>query len=99
MKAKPAGLNHVSCREIPINEIFLVDPADYMVVGCSIFLANPNAPTGLVLTRSEIKTIVRGKLKSVVVIDEAYVDFELLAKSPQIVGTGPNGLRTFDLAE
>ncbi len=70
-----AALNGVEFKEIPLNQDFSVNINDYIGVNKTIFLANPNAPTGLALSVKDIESIVKSNPKSVVVIDEAYVDF------------------------
>ena len=70
-----AQVNRVPYTEIPLTADFSVDPADYRGLGKTIFIANPNAPTGKLLPPAEIETILRANPDSVVVIDEAYVDF------------------------
>ena len=70
-----AQLNAVPYTEIPLREDFSVNVEDYLGVGKTIFLANPNAPTGIALRRAEIERIVAANPENVVVIDEAYVDF------------------------
>ena len=70
-----AQLNRVPYEKIPLNADFSVNVEDYIGRNQTIFLANPNAPTGLALPLSEIERIVAGNPDSVVVIDEAYVDF------------------------
>ena len=61
--------------EIPLAEDFSVRVEDYIGANKTIFLANPNAPTGIALPLDDIERIVRSNPDSVVVIDEAYVDF------------------------
>ena len=70
-----AQLNGISCRTIPLKEDLTIRAEDYIGLNQTIVIANPNAPTGCVLTLDEIETILRGNPGNVVVIDEAYVDF------------------------
>ena len=70
-----AELNRVPYTRIPLNPDFTIRVEDYVGVGKTVFLANPNAPTGIALPLSDIENIVRSNPDHVVVIDEAYVDF------------------------
>ena len=70
-----AALHRVEARAIPLREGFRLAVEDYARLGRTIVIANPNAPTGLALRRDEVEQVVRTNPDSVVVIDEAYVDF------------------------
>ena len=70
-----AQVNSVPYTEIPLQEDFTIRVEDYIGLNQTIFIANPNAPTGLALPLNDIERIVAGNPDSVVVIDEAYVDF------------------------
>ncbi len=70
-----AKLNRVPYTELPLRHDFTVDVDAYCGVNKTIFLANPNAPTGIALRRAEIECILRSNPNNVVVVDEAYVDF------------------------
>lgn len=70
-----ADLHSIPYKKIPLQSDFSIDYKDYLSVHATVFIANPNAPTGLTLTVQEIEEIVRSNPDNVVVIDEAYVDF------------------------
>ncbi len=70
-----AELNHVPYREIPLREDFTINIEDYFNAEGTVFIANPNAPTGIALSIEEIRQIIENNRDNVVIIDEAYVDF------------------------
>lgn len=70
-----AEINGIPYTEIPLREDFTINTDDYKAVGKTIFIANPNAPTGIALGVDVIEEIVKSNPDSIVVIDEAYVDF------------------------
>ena len=70
-----AQLNGVSYEQIPLREDFTIRVEDYVGINKTVFIANPNAPSGLALSLAEVERIVAGNPDNVVVIDEAYVDF------------------------
>ncbi|MBQ2757532.1 MAG: histidinol-phosphate transaminase [Clostridia bacterium] len=70
-----ATLNHVPYTEIPLQADFSLDKAAMTAAKGTLFIANPNAPTGLALSAAEIEEIVAANRERVVVVDEAYVDF------------------------
>lgn len=62
-------------QQIALNARFEIDIDDYMRENGGIIFPNPNAPTGLALEVSAIERLLDANKESVVVIDEAYVDF------------------------
>ena len=68
-------MNCVPWRDVPLQEDLTIDVRDFYHSAGTVFIANPNAPTGIALTRDEIRKIIEQNPYSVVVVDEAYVDF------------------------
>ncbi len=69
------GLYAIEFSKIPLDDNFRINPSDYAQAnGGGIILPNPNAPTGIALPLSSIIELLE-KSDSVVIIDEAYVDF------------------------
>ena len=69
------GLYGIAYREIPLTESFEISVDDYSQPNGGIIFANPNAPTGCLLPVAEIGRLLKSNADSVVVVDEAYVDF------------------------
>ncbi len=65
----------VAYEQVPLDAAMRVDIADYRRPGSAILLANPNAPTGIALSREDIARLLAEHPDQLVVIDEAYVDF------------------------
>ncbi|MBQ8041153.1 MAG: histidinol-phosphate transaminase [Lachnospiraceae bacterium] len=70
-----AELYRIPYERIPLNDKFEMNVEDYDRDNGGIVIANPNAPTGLMTSREEIEKILKANKKSVVIVDEAYVDF------------------------
>ena len=79
-----AEVNGIEYRQIPLKDDFSIDPEDYYDAGGTVFICNPNAPTGMALTRSEIEGILQHNPDNIVVVDEAYVDFGTESSVPLI---------------
>ncbi|PTY39142.1 histidinol-phosphate transaminase [Brachyspira hampsonii] len=61
--------------KIPLKDDFSIDINNYKNLDSGIFIANPNAPTGLLLNPSQIEEIIISNKNNIVIIDEAYIDF------------------------
>ena len=75
-----ANLYRIPFRQIPLREDFSINADDYIPAltgqkNCGIIFPNPNAPTGLELAPQEVEKIIAGNPDSIVIVDEAYVDF------------------------
>ena len=69
------GLYGVPFGEVPLDAAMRVEIADYRRPCSAILIANPNAPTGIGLSRETIETLLAEHPDQLVVVDEAYVDF------------------------
>lgn len=70
-----ADVYRIPYKQIPLNNDFTINREDYITENGGIVIANPNAPTGVMETIENIEYIVKNNPDSVVIIDEAYVDF------------------------
>ena len=69
------GLYGIDYETVPLGDAYELRPEDYARPNGGIIFPNPNAPTGRLLTLSEIETVLAANPDSVVVVDEAYIDF------------------------
>lgn len=61
--------------QLPLRDDFTLNIDDYEQANGGIIFANPNAPTGIALSISAIEQLASRNPNSVIVVDEAYVDF------------------------
>lgn len=86
-----AQLFEIETQKIPLREDFSIQLDDYTTSNGGIIFANPNAPTSLAVSLADIEALLQCNTESVVVVDEAYVDFgaesavELTRKYPNVL--------------
>ncbi|NKQ12185.1 histidinol-phosphate transaminase [Pseudomonas sp. SST3] len=69
------GLYGIAYETIALNDEFQIDVAEYARPNGGIIFPNPNAPTGCVLALDAIERLLQANPDSVVLVDEAYIDF------------------------
>ena len=65
----------IAYETVPLDQAMQIRVADYRRQAGAIIIPNPNAPTGIALSRAEIETLLNQHPDAPVVVDEAYVDF------------------------
>jgi histidinol-phosphate aminotransferase len=83
----------IEYETVPLTENFELRVADYEQPNAGIIFPNPNAPTGMLLPLADIELLLKRNTDSVVVVDEAYIDFggesavKLINKYPNLLVT------------
>lgn len=70
-----ADIFGVELEQIPLKEDLSIDVNDYIGKGKNIVIANPNAPTGLLIPFEDVERIVASNPDNLVIMDEAYIAF------------------------
>ena len=68
-------LYNIEYIRVPLDKDFNINLDDYLIPNGGIIFPNPNAPTGISKELIDIENLIKRNQDSVVVIDEAYVDF------------------------
>ena len=68
-------LFQIDYKTIPVDDEFQIHLDDYKTENSGIIFPNPNAPTGLLLSVETIEDLLKYNQESVVIVDEAYIDF------------------------
>lgn len=79
----------ITYREVALTDSFEINVDEYLQANGGIIFPNPNAPTARLLAVSEIERLLQANADSVVVIDEAYVNFGGASSVP-LVARYPN---------
>ena len=69
------GLYGIEQQQVALDDNFQINVADYQQPNGGIIFPNPNAPTGCLLELDKIEQILKANPDSVVLVDEAYIDF------------------------
>jgi histidinol-phosphate aminotransferase len=70
-----ADLLKIPFRQIPLDGNFKIKKEDYYCENGGVIFPNPNAPTGIACDIETVEDIISHNKDSVVIVDEAYVDF------------------------
>ncbi len=68
-------LFEIDFRQIPLRPDFTLNVDDFAIANGGVIFANPNAPTGIALPIDDVERLLQANADSVIVVDEAYVDF------------------------
>jgi len=83
----------VTYNILPLKDDLSIDVEDFCHCEGGVCIANPNAPTSLAISLSDIERILQSHIDDVVIVDEAYVDFgaesavKLINKYPNLLVT------------
>ncbi|MFK3829382.1 histidinol-phosphate transaminase [Pseudomonas fulva] len=69
------GLYGIAYEQVPLDDQFQIRVEDYRKPNAGIIFPNPNAPTGCLMPLQAIEQLLQQNPDSVVVVDEAYIDF------------------------
>ena len=70
-----ADVYKIPYQTVPLTKDFRINPEDYKIPNGGIIFPNPNAPTGVLESLDMIEEVLQANPDSVVIIDEAYIDF------------------------
>lgn len=70
-----ADVYKIPYKTMPLDDNFKINKTDYFQENGGIIFPNPNAPTGVYESNEMIEEIVKANKNSIVIIDEAYIDF------------------------
>jgi histidinol-phosphate aminotransferase len=70
-----ADLLSIPFKQLPLDDDFKIKKEDYYRENGGVIFPNPNAPTGIACDTETVEDIISHNRDSVVIVDEAYVDF------------------------
>ncbi len=70
-----AEMLRINYKTLPLDENFCIRPEDYKEPNGGVIFPNPNAPTAVLMGRDKVEEIISSNKDSIVIVDEAYIDF------------------------
>ncbi len=65
----------IDYKRVPLGDDFRIKKEDYFGENGGIVIANPNAPTAIYMENGDIEDIINKNSSSIIIVDEAYIDF------------------------
>ncbi len=88
-----AGLFKINYELVDVEDDFSLNAESFSKENQGIIFPNPNAPTGCLMNLENVEKILKNNIDSVVIVDEAYIDFggqtaiSLIDKYPNLLVT------------
>ncbi len=70
-----AEMLRINYKTLPLDENFCIRPENYKEPNGGVIFPNPNAPTAVLMGRDKVEEIISSNKDSIVIVDEAYIDF------------------------